>query len=522
MKVKKEFIVSSRQQLREHYGSPSEVSLKKVQTSIDRHSADFLSQATFVGLSFYQDGRDLEPIFIGGDKGFVVVQANKIFVKLDSVIELNDFWEIMIDCLENKAPLLVGSIFIIPGVSETVRISGLLQSCSKESKTLVFSMNHGFFHCAKAFMRSYLWNPEKAKIALSDSYRWQGFKSFICVDKRQETEQVSSFYLQPENGESLPLYQPGQYVRVRVNIPGQDSEAMRCYTLSGQAGMNYYRITVKKEPSPDGVSTFLHKRLQIGGKVELSAPAGKFHLAQDSTRPIVLLSAGVGITPMLAILNTLAASKKQREVWFVHGCRNGDAHIMKEYLLALEKQYSWLHLHITYSQPLKSDKQGEHYHAVGRVSIALLESLLPWRDFEYYLCGPEGFLQQLGQGLVRHGVLPQRIYQEAFSGEVKDFSNQGDASTNNQQDESLPPSNVYCQKTGQKLRWDNTYQSLLNLLEAHNIPANYSCRVGDCHSCTYKLLSGEVTYQPVPDEKPDNGCVLLCCAKPRGNVTLDI
>ena len=250
--------------------------------------------------------------------------------------------------------------------------------------------------------------------------------------------------------------------------------------------------------------------------LELSGPSGKFVLDRSSRRPVVLLSAGVGATPVLAMLHALAAQRSQREVWWVHGARNGSEHPFREEVRELVGRLPNGRLHVRYSRPEPRDAPGRDFHAEGRIDAAALRGLGVAGDAEHYLCGPAAFLDELTAGLRDAGVPDALVRSERFGPAAARASGRGRAAPS-----ASAPSAVAFSRSGVNATWDSSCPTLLDLAEANGVPAAAGCRIGSCHSCRTEVLDGSVRHDPEPLEPPPDGSALLCCALPEGDVVLD-
>lgn len=295
---------------------------------------------------------------------------------------------------------------------------------------------------------------------------------------------------------------------------------MRSYTLSQAANGAQYRLSVKREE--EGVaSRILHDELEAGAWIEVGRPAGDFVL-QDNTQPVVMLSAGIGITPMLAMLDSLVrhveAGGAPRAVWFVHGARNGKEQAFAGYLRDLAQKHFWLRLHICFSAPLEDDIPGETYDDEGHITMERLKDILPFNSRDFYLCGPDGFMRALYAGLRREGVDPSRIHHEFFgAGKLDDFV-QEEAVSESPASVSPPKRvSVYFESSNVKADWTPERGSLLELAESKGLNPAQSCRSGLCGSCMVRLVAGKVHYPEKPAIMPQDGYVLACCARPAGD-----
>ena len=296
---------------------------------------------------------------------------------------------------------------------------------------------------------------------------------------------------------------------IRVDVPGA-GRLLRSYSLSAGADPRRHRISVKREGACSG---HLHAAVEPGDVLELSGPSGKFVLDRASRRPVALLSAGVGATPVLAMLHALAAERSPREVWWVHGARNGSEHPFREEVRELVDRLPNGRLHVLYSRPEPRDVLGRDHHAEGRVDAAALAALGVPRDAEHYLCGPSAFLDGLTAGLRDAGVPDELVRSERF----------GPAAARPPSDPAprTAPAAVAFSRSGVNATWDSSCPTLLDLAEANGVPAASGCRIGSCHSCRTQVLDGSVRHDPEPLEPPPDGSALLCCALPEGDVVLD-
>lgn len=250
---------------------------------------------------------------------------------------------------------------------------------------------------------------------------WTGFKRFHVVRKETESDVITSFYLQPENGRALPDFKPGQYITVRVPSPCGHT-TMRNYSLSDKPGQPWYRISVKREEgmnaaTPDGfVSTFLHRGVQLGHTIEVGPPCGEFFLdvTEHHPRPLVLLSAGVGITPVLSMLLSALEAMPGRAIYFIHAALNRRTHAFRDAVDALAKSHSNLTVHYRYSEPTNEDRAEGFCDSEGFVNGELIESLLPGRDADYYFCGPKPFMVNTYHQLLEWGIPGNQVHLEFF------------------------------------------------------------------------------------------------------------
>ncbi|PPB05717.1 NO-inducible flavohemoprotein [Brevibacillus laterosporus] len=248
---------------------------------------------------------------------------------------------------------------------------------------------------------------------------WEGFRAFKVDRKVKESDVITSFYLVPQDGEAIALFEPGQYVSVKVDIPGEEYTHIRQYSLSDAPGKPYYRISVKREDSkqdqPAGrVSVYLHEQVEQGDVLLLSAPAGDFVLDQKDDRPVVLISGGVGLTPLVSMLNTLVETNPNRQVTFIHAAQNGQVHAMREHVEELARQHSQLSVHWCYDNPTDLDRATKAFHKEGYVDLSTLEQMVPSKDASFYFCGPTPFMKALNQTLKEYQIAEADIHFEFF------------------------------------------------------------------------------------------------------------
>ncbi|MFQ6023957.1 MAG: MOSC domain-containing protein [Acidiferrobacterales bacterium] len=360
---------------------------------------------------------------------------------------------------------------------------------------------------------------------------WEGFRAFSVDRKVPESETITSFYLKPQDGEALPAYLPGQFLTFRLSIPEHPKPVTRTYSLSDSPNHpDYYRVSIKRLPAPadqpslpPGLSSnYFHDHVQAGTRLCVMAPRGKFYLDPDDDAPVVLLSGGVGLTPMISMLNAIVESGSERTVWFVHGTRDGGEHAMGAHIRRLATEKDHIHVHVSYSQPRPEDAEGRDYDNRGHVSVELLKKVLPPAAYDFYLCGPTPFMKSLYNGLLEWGVAETRINYEFF-GPASALKEGAEAA---RKPAAAAGSDVELEvsfaKAGLTAMWDPSLETILDFAEAQGLRPDFSCRTGICHTCMSKLIEGEVEYVTEPLDMPDPGCVLICCSRPRTNVVVDV
>ena len=302
---------------------------------------------------------------------------------------------------------------------------------------------------------------------------------------------------------------------------------MRSYSLSGAPGGPSYRISVKRELR-GAASTYIDDKLQVGDVVDASAARGSFTLRPGDT-PVVLLSAGIGVTPVLAMLHAAAAKASTREIWWLYGTRNGREHPFAEETRELLSKLVHSHSHICYSSPDSEDQLNVDFDTPGRLDMRLLAKLGLPSNGDYYICGPTAFMSDITGGLQTLGVEPRRIHTEVFG--AGPSMTPGVLSTP-RRPPHLPEGSpgkgeltgalVSFARSGLNVRWSPTFNSLLELAEACDVPVRWSCRTGVCHNCETALVAGSIAYRPEPVDPPADGNVLICCARPEGDIVIDL
>ncbi len=353
-----------------------------------------------------------------------------------------------------------------------------------------------------------------------------------CTVQRREYENkdrsICSYYLAAVDGKPLPDFLPGQYLTFKLNIDDaltqQKKAIIRCYSLSDAPRADYYRVSIKRVSAPadqpelpDGMaSSYFHDVIQPGSRLLIKPPCGQFHLQAEQALPVVLIGGGIGITPMLSIVNTLLQQGSEREIWLFYGVQDSQSHIMKQHLTTLAESHANFHLHVCYSNPGENDQLGVDYQHQGRVDVALLRNTLNMTRYQFYICGPAGMMQSMVSGLQDWGIPDKDIFYESFGpSSIKQVKK-----TAIKKSEQIPGS-VTFKKSGKCLSWDSSYESLLEFAEDNHIEIESGCRSGSCGACQTPVQSGELDLIQEPDFDIPPGHCLMCISTPRGNLTLD-
>ena len=360
-------------------------------------------------------------------------------------------------------------------------------------------------------------------VATSPPPAWPGFRRLTVAGIEPESDSVVSIRFEDPDGEAVPPARPGQYLTVRLKPEGQARSVLRNYSLSGPPGAGYYRITVKREQH-GAASGYLHTRIAVGDQLDIAAPRGTFILDQTHA-PVLLMSAGIGATPVLAMLHALAQEHSDREIWWLQGARSSRDHAFAAEARALLASLPNVRIHVCYSRPGPDDRQGRDFDNAGRLTASLLAELEPPRSAEAYLCGPAPFMEEISAGLAAMGIDASRIHTEPF-GPAPGLT-PGIAATPARTPH--PPAGqpgtgptIEFARSNLAVPWSGDYTSLLELAEACDVPVRWSCRTGVCHNCETTLIAGDLEYSPDPVEPPADGSALICCSQPRDDVVLDL
>jgi ferredoxin-NADP reductase/MOSC domain-containing protein YiiM/ferredoxin len=359
--------------------------------------------------------------------------------------------------------------------------------------------------------------------ATSAPSAWPGFRQLTVAAITRESNSAISIRLEDPQGAQLPAARPGQWLTLRFQPDRDRRSLLRNYSLSGPPAAGYYRITVKREPA-GAASGYLHTRLAVGDRLDVAAPRGTFILERTHA-PVLLISAGIGATPVLAMLQALAQEHSDREIWWLYGARNGREHSFAVEARGLLASLPNARAYVYYSRPDPDDLEGREFDRAGRLTGSVLAELEPPRDAEAYLCGPTRFMDEINAGLAALGIEASRIHTEPF-GPAPGVT-PGIAAT-----PARPPHapagtpgngpTIEFARSNLAVPWSNAYGSLLELAEACDVPVRWACRTGVCHTCETTLIAGTVNYSPDPVEPPTPGSALICCSQPRDDVALDL
>ncbi|WP_431235316.1 MOSC domain-containing protein [Mycolicibacterium psychrotolerans] len=352
---------------------------------------------------------------------------------------------------------------------------------------------------------------------------WPGFRTLKVTAVRDESRHVRSVSLADPTGEPLPKWLAGQSIVLRVAVGPDGPSLVRNYSLSNQPGMPEYRIGVKREPMGT-VSAYIHDHVTVDDLIEVAAPRGSFFL-DDSPQPVILISAGVGVTPVLSMLHSLAESGSERPVWWLHGARDGTEQPFAAEIRELLNRLPHSQSRVFFSSPGTDDRAGVEFDEQGRLTAQALSDLGLPRQAQVFVCGPEPFMDAVTEALFASGVDAHNIHSERFGAHAAITPGIAAAAARPPHQPEGPPGpgpSVQFARSALSAPWRPTDTSLLEFAEACDVPTQWSCRTGVCHTCETALLAGRVRYELDPLEPPAEGNVLLCIAAPAEDVVVDL
>ncbi len=476
----------------------------------------------------------------GGKPGFVRIEDDRTFTYPDYVgnYHFNTIGNLL---LNPRAGLLFidfasGDLLYLTCHAEIIWDSPERRAFVGAERLVRFTLDHGVFIENAMPIR---WDFLEYSPTLEQTGSWeevaeqvtaqqQGnvYRNYTVTQVEPESDTITSFYLEPEDGEHIHCHKAGQFLPIEIQPPGADAPLQRTYTISNAPNGAYYRLSIKREPakqpdhSPGVSSNYFHDHVKVGSTIRALSPRGKFTLDETSTRPVVFVSAGVGITPMISMLEKLASDSKgcgcSRPVWFIHGAQNSKVQAFQDHVRALTQDWPCAQAHFRHSRPSKGDVSGADYDSVGRVDIELIKSLLPFDDYEFYLCGPQAFLKSLYDELISLDIAHERIHYEFFGpGTSLHHERPGNITLITDELSNHAPVAVKFARSGIEATWDPSKGTLLELAEAEGLQPAYSCRSGICQTCSTKVISGGVAYVEPPMTTPPEGEALICCGFPR-------
>ena len=386
------------------------------------------------------------------------------------------------------------------------------------------ALSHGWRSSFEALLRSHATGNAGLAPAAAGHPAAPGFRPLAVTAIDRESADVISLTLRSPNGQPLPTALPGQYVVWRLQRSAGGPPLIRSYSLSGPVSTERYRISVKIEPN-GAAGAYLHEHVRVSDALDVSSPRGSFIL-EPGERPVVLLSAGIGATPVLAMLHALAAARSTRPVLWLHGARDREHHPFAAEARGLARALPQGRSFVCYSRPGPGDRMGEDFDTTGHLSRSVFDEVHLPREADVYLCGPAYFMEAMKEALATVGVARERIHVEIFNGGESMTPGVVGGATRAPhlpRDGVGAGAQVSFARSGVAPRWNpSAYRSILELAEACDVPVRWSCRTGVCHNCESGLISGAVAYEPDPLDPPADGNVLICCSRPQGDVVIDL
>jgi ferredoxin-NADP reductase/predicted pyridoxine 5'-phosphate oxidase superfamily flavin-nucleotide-binding protein len=487
---------------------------------------------TFFVASYVEvDGeRSVDVSHRGGQTGFVRVEGNRLTIPdFAGNLHFNTLGNLL---LNPRAGLLFidfnsGDLLQLSGRTEIILEGPQVEAFQGAERLWTFDVEQVVRRPAALALRwrfdgvsptsllTGTWEQATARLqakALGDQWR-----PLRVVRIEAQSHNIRSIYLEPADGAGLPLFQAGQHLPLRFNIDGDVH--IRTYSLSSAPSDDFFRISVKRDGR---VSTHLHEQIRVGDLLEARAPQGHFTVAPHERRPLVLLAAGVGITPLLSMLREVVyqglRTRRIRPTWFIQSSRTlADQPFRHELDRLLEDAGDAVRVVRLLSQPEAWAMQGEDFDLCGRIDVALLKDLLTVEDYDqpdFVVCGPGSFTQALYDGLRELDIRDSRIHAETFGPSTLRRRPDPDAVVIEQPPAATTSIPVVFQRSAKEARWQPEGGSLLELAESRGLRPEFSCRGGSCGTCKTRLISGQVHYPLPPAEVPDAGQVLICCAIP--------
>jgi ferredoxin-NADP reductase/MOSC domain-containing protein YiiM len=418
-----------------------------------------------------------------------------------------------------------------PGSISVAEVDSLLYSANHDLKRIkiaagIPALSSGWKGSFESFLhagKDGVHNGNPGLTSNSPAPAWEGFRRVKIAKVHRETREVTSLVLADGEGLPLPPALPGQYLVLRFALSNSSSPVVRSYSISSASDSGVYRISVKRGTGVG--SRHLVDAAQAGDTLEICAPRGEFVL-QAGTRPVVLLSAGIGVTPVLSMLQAIASGieTSPREVWWIHAARNAVEHAFAEEARQALAIIPASHAAIAFSNPDPSDQLGNGFDIRGRWDRESLQKLALPVEADFYVCGPSTFLTDMNRDLVSLGVPQNAIHQEVFgsAGSIEPGVKKAEVKPPHSLDPIGTGPLVSFTRSGLAVHWDNRFASILELAEACDVPVRWSCRSGVCHTCECGILDGRVRYAPEPLDRPARGKALICCSQPDSPIELDL
>lgn len=504
-------------------------------TALDARTRAMIEGAdTFFVASYveHDDGRrSVDVSHRGGRAGFVRVEGKRLTIP-DYAGNL--FFNTLGNLSVNpRAGLLfvdfaTGDVLQLGGRTEIILDSPLIKAFEGAERLWTFDVEQvvlrpeaitlrwAFEEYAPTSLMTGTWTETDARLREREQRnQWQRWR---VQSVQQESADIRSFVLAPETG-AAPSFLAGQHLPIRITTAAGET-LLRTYSLSSAPSDGQLRISVKAQGV---VSRHLHEQVQVGDVLDVRPPLGSFTLNSDTDRPLVLIGAGVGITPLLSMLREQVALGQGRRMHFFQGARTlADLPFQAELRELVLRAGGLLKIHRALSTPEADALPGRDYEQRGRIELAQIKAALPFDDYDFYLCGPAAFTQAIYDGLRDLNVADTRIHAETFGPSTLKRRTDGQAATFVQPPAATEPVPVYFTASSKEARWKPDSGSLLELAESRGLTPEFSCRGGSCGTCKTRLLSGQVHYPNPPAELPQDGGVLICCAVPAAGEPLQL
>lgn len=514
-------------QLREYTRVDEPPQGRRDSVALDTESRAMIEHAdTFFVASYVEQENGQRAVDVshrGGRPGFVRVEGNRLTIPdYAGNLHFNTLGNLLVNPVAGLLfiDFTTGDVLQVSGRTEVILDSPLISAFEGAERIWTLdieqvvirpaavSLRWAFQEYAPTSLMTGTWS--EAQERLQQRERQRQWLTWRVLRIEQESRDIRSFYLQPEEGTAVPFV-PGQHIPVRLQVDGE-APLIRTYSLSSAPSDGHMRISVKAQGP---ASRYLHQQLKVGDPLQVRLPMGSFTLDHTSDRPLVLVGAGVGITPLIAMLREQLALGLGRRIYLFHGGRTlADLPFQHELAELQQHAGGLLSIHRALSLPEPQAVQGRDYVFASRLGIEQIKATLPLDDYDFYLCGPASFTQDLYEGLRTVHVPDTRIHAEAFGPSTLRRHTDENQSTLQQPPPASEPVPVYFASSAKEARWAPGGGTLLELAESRGLSPDFSCRGGSCGTCKTKLVSGQVHYPNPPAELPEAGSVLICCAIP--------
>ena len=514
-------------QLREYTRIDEPPQARRDSSTLDTASRAMIENAdTFFVASYVEQESGQRAVDVshrGGRPGFVRVEGNRLTIPdYAGNLHFNTLGNLLVNPVAGLlfVDFSTGDVLQVSGRTEVVLDSPLISAFEGAERIWTLdieqvvvrpaavSLRWAFQEYAPSSLMTGTWS--EAQERLQQRERQRQWLTWRVLRIEQESRDIRSFYLQPEEGTAV-AFAPGQHIPVRLQVDGE-APLIRTYSLSSAPSDGHLRISVKAQGP---ASRYLHQQLKVGDPLQVRLPMGSFILDHTSDRPLVLVGAGVGITPLIAMLREQLALGLGRRIYLFHGGRTlADLPFQHELAELQQHAGGLLSIHRALSLPEPQAVQGRDYAFASRLGIEQIKATLPLDDYDFYLCGPASFTQDLYEGLRMVHVPDARIHAEAFGPSTLRRHTDDNQPTLQQPPPASEPVPVYFASSAKEARWAPGGGTLLELAESRGLSPDFSCRGGSCGTCKTKLVSGQVHYPNPPAELPEAGSVLICCAIP--------